>query len=68
MDQSKAAMLQMQVKHNAADLEDYMKGLDDWEKDIKIKDSTLEAHKPILKEVNVIINDGNGDIYTGFMA
>jgi len=51
MDPQEAALMQMQIKHNATDLQDYLKGLDSWEADMKQKDAQLSAHTSILKEV-----------------
>lgn len=54
MDAGRAAMMQMQIKHNAEDLQDYLKGLESWEEEIKAKDSDLSKQKPILKEVRAL--------------
>ena len=43
--------MQMQVKRNAEDLQNYLKDLDSWEDGIKKKDEGLSRRKPILKEV-----------------
>lgn len=43
--------MQMQIKNNASDLQDYLKGLESWEEDMKEKDAALSKHKSILKEV-----------------
>ena len=51
MDASTAAAMQMQVRQNAEDLQDFMKGLESWEEEIKEKDQNLSRQKPILKEV-----------------
>lgn len=51
MDAGKAAAMQMQVRRNAEDLQDFMKGLESWEEEIKEKDQNLSRQKPILKEV-----------------
>ena len=53
MDPEKAGLMQMQIRNNASDLQDYLKGLEDWEADIKEKDAALSSHKSILKEVGV---------------
>jgi 1,4-dihydroxy-2-naphthoate octaprenyltransferase len=53
MDAGQATAMQMQIRQNAADLEDFMKGLDSWEEEIKEKDKSLARQKPILKEVCV---------------
>ncbi len=55
MDEGKAAaLMQVQVRRNAEDLQSYMKGLESWEEDIKKKDESLSRQKPILKEVYII--------------
>lgn len=51
MDAGRATLMQMQIKNNAEDLSDYLKGLECWEEEIKEKDSSLTRQKPILKEV-----------------
>ena len=51
MDEKQAALMQMRIKQNADDLQDFMKDLESWEKDIKEKDANLTRKKPILKEV-----------------
>jgi 1,4-dihydroxy-2-naphthoate octaprenyltransferase len=55
MDAGQATAMQMQIRQNAADLEDFMKGLDSWEEEIKEKDKSLTKQKPILKEVCVYV-------------
>ena len=55
MNQEQAAIMQMQVRHNAEDLQDYLKGLESWEEEIKRKDSSLTRQKPILKEVGELL-------------
>ncbi len=51
MDAQRASLMQMQIKNNASDLQDYLKNLQSWETDIKEKDVALSGHKSILKEV-----------------
>ena len=51
MDAKQAALMQMRIRNNAGDLQDYLKGLDSWEEQIKKKDASLSRQKPILKEV-----------------
>lgn len=51
MEPEKAALMQMQIKNNASDLQDYLKGLKSWETEVKEKDTALSSHKSILKEV-----------------
>ena len=55
MDGKQAALMQMQIKRNADDLQDFMKDLESWEKDIKEKDANLTRKKPTLKEVGVTL-------------
>ena len=51
MDAEQAGLMQMQLCHNAEDLQTYLKDLQDWEDEIKEKDRNLSKQKPILKEV-----------------
>ncbi len=53
MDKDQAGRMQMQLRHNAEDLQSYLCGLDSWEKEMKLKDESLRKKKPILKEVGV---------------
>ena len=55
MDPGKTGFMPMQIRNNASDLQDYLKGLEDWETDVKEKDAALSSHKSILKEVGVFI-------------
>ena len=48
---SHPAGLQMQLRQNNEELTDYLKGLDDWEEEMKEKDQSLSRNKSILKEV-----------------
>lgn len=43
--------MQMQLRNNADELQDYLKDLESWEEDIKERDKKLTKQKPILKEV-----------------
>ena len=43
--------MQLQLRHNAKDLQDYLRDLETWESEIKKKDDSLRRRKPILKEV-----------------
>ena len=45
------ALLQLQMRRNAEDLQDYLRDLGNWEDDIKKKDAMLRKQKPILKKV-----------------
>ena len=47
--ESNAFNLQHQVRNNANELQDYMRELDNWERDIKKKDQSLSTSKSILK-------------------
>lgn len=51
MDAQQASMLQLQLRHNTEELQDYLKGLESWEEEMKAKDRGLSKNKPILKEV-----------------
>ena len=51
MDAHQAGQMQMQLRHNAEDLQSYLKDLQSWEDEIKEKDKNLSKQKPILKEV-----------------
>ncbi len=53
MDAEKAALMQMQIRNNASDLQDYLKGLEAWETDVKTTDASLSNQKSILKEVRL---------------
>ena len=55
MDGSQATAMQLQLRHNAEDLQDYLRDLETWESEIKKKDDSLRRQKPILKEVMVIL-------------
>lgn len=48
---SHPAGLQMQLKQNNEELLDFLKGLDNWEEEMKEKDQGLAKNKSILKEV-----------------
>lgn len=62
MDANQAALMQMRIRNNAGDLQDYLKGLDNWEEDMKKKDASLSKQKPILKEVSCWSINTNGSI------
>ena len=47
--ESNAFNLQHQVRNNANEIQDYMRELDNWERDIKKKDQSLSTSKSILK-------------------
>ena len=49
---SKAIELQLQVKHNAEELQDFMRDLEHWENDIKQKDLELIRQSGVPEEVN----------------
>ena len=51
MDAQQVGAMQMQLHHNAEDLQTYLKDLQNWEDEIKVKDRNLSKQKPILKEV-----------------
>ncbi|MCG8626180.1 MAG: hypothetical protein MJE68_29810 [Proteobacteria bacterium] len=54
MNAEQAGMMQMQLRHNADELQSYLKDLQSWEDEIKEKDKNLSKQKPILKEVTQI--------------
>ena len=54
MNAQQAGLMQMQLRHNAEDLQGYLKDLQSWEEEIKEKDRNLSKQKPILKEVQLI--------------
>lgn len=47
---SKAIELQLQVKQNAEELQDFMRDLENWEKDIKQKDTELRRQNGVPEE------------------
>ncbi|XP_019634974.1 PREDICTED: RNA polymerase II-associated protein 3-like [Branchiostoma belcheri] len=51
----KALEIQMQVRQNASEMQDFLKDLDDWEDDIKKKDEQLKTqqggHEPVLPPI-----------------
>lgn len=47
--ESNAFNLQHQVRNNANEVQDYMRDLDNWEREIKKKDQSLSTSKSILK-------------------
>lgn len=49
---SKAVELQLQVKHNAEELQDFMRDLEHWEKDMKQKDLELRRQSGVPEEVS----------------
>lgn len=55
MDAKQAGLMQMRIRNNAGDLQDYLKGLEDWEEEMKKKDASLSKQKPILKQVLVLV-------------
>ncbi|XP_004384608.1 RNA polymerase II-associated protein 3 [Trichechus manatus latirostris] len=56
---SKAIELQLQVKQNAEELQDFMRDLENWEKDIKQKDMELRKQNGVLEENLPPIRNGN---------
>lgn len=52
---SKSIELQLQVKQNAEELQDFMRDLENWEKDIKQKDMELRRQNGVPEEVNFLI-------------
>lgn len=51
MERDQAMRVQMQLRHNAEDLQSYLRELESWEEEMKLKDESLSKKKPILKEV-----------------
>lgn len=47
--------MQVHLRQNNDELQDYLKGLDSWEEEMKEKDQKLMKNKSILKEVTIII-------------
>ena len=43
-------LLQLQMKRNTEDLQDYLRDLGNWEDEIKKKDAMLHKQKPVLKK------------------
>lgn len=56
---NKAVELQLQVKQNAEELQDFMRDLENWEKDIKQKDMELRRHSGVHEESLPPIRNGN---------
>ncbi|XP_059968479.1 RNA polymerase II-associated protein 3 [Mesoplodon densirostris] len=56
---SKAIELQLQVKQNAEELQDFMRDLENWEKDIKQKDMELRRQNGVPEENLPPIRNGN---------
>ena len=52
---SDPALLQLQLRRNAEEMQEYMKGLENWEEEIKQRDTMLKKQKPILKKVCYIL-------------
>uniref|UniRef100_A0A8C9PV54 RNA polymerase II-associated protein 3 n=1 Tax=Spermophilus dauricus TaxID=99837 RepID=A0A8C9PV54_SPEDA len=59
MTSNKAIELQLQVKQNAEELQDFMRDLENWEKDIKQKDMELRRQSGSLEENLPPIRNGN---------
>ena len=55
MNAQQAGLMQMQLRHNAEDLQGYLTDLQSWEEEIKEKDKNLSKQKPILKEVQFMM-------------
>uniref|UniRef100_A0A9L0J1U3 RNA polymerase II-associated protein 3 n=1 Tax=Equus asinus TaxID=9793 RepID=A0A9L0J1U3_EQUAS len=56
---NKAIELQLQVKQNAEELQDFMRDLENWEKDIKQKDMELRRQSGVPEENLPPIRNGN---------
>nr|XP_045009131.1 RNA polymerase II-associated protein 3 [Jaculus jaculus]XP_045009132.1 RNA polymerase II-associated protein 3 [Jaculus jaculus]XP_045009133.1 RNA polymerase II-associated protein 3 [Jaculus jaculus]XP_045009134.1 RNA polymerase II-associated protein 3 [Jaculus jaculus]XP_045009135.1 RNA polymerase II-associated protein 3 [Jaculus jaculus] len=59
MTSSKAIELQLQVKQNAEELQDFMRDLENWEKDIKQKDMELRRQSGVPEENLPPVRNGN---------
>ena len=46
-------LLQLQMKRNTEDLQDYLRDLGNWEDEIKKKDAMLHKQKPVLKKARL---------------
>ena len=53
MDAQQASLVQLQLRQNTEELQDYFRGLESWEEEFKTKDRNLLNKKSILKQVNV---------------
>ena len=51
---SKMLQMQMQIRENATELNDYLRDLDSWENDIKNQDKTFTKMKP-KQEVSLMV-------------
>lgn len=49
---NKAVELQMQIRQNAEELQDFVKDLENWEKDIKETDYNLKQQSGVSEKVN----------------
>lgn len=65
MNAEQAGLMQMQLRHNADELQSYLKDLENWEEEIKEKDKNLSKQKPILKEVRHWFMEGQSGIKEG---
>lgn len=61
---NKAIELQMQIKQNAEELQDFMRELESWEKDIKEVDSELRKQSGVPEEVGKCRTSVNSAIHT----
>lgn len=61
---SKAIELQLQVKQNAEELQDFMRELESWEKDIKEVDSELRRQSGVPEEVRTHKTSVSSAIHT----
>lgn len=48
-------LIQLNLRRNTEDLQDYLRDLNNWEEEIKHKDKLLTEQKPILKKVSYVI-------------
>ena len=52
-------LLQLNLRRNATELEEAIKGLNNWEDEIKQRDELLRKQKPILKKVSGVVGEGS---------
>ena len=50
-------LMQVHLKQNAEEMQEYLRGLDNWEEDMKKRDELMKKQKPVLKKVR--IDDSN---------
>lgn len=53
--EDKMLNLQYQMRQNNADLQNFLKDLDNWEEEVKRKESALKSKKPVEESVRTIL-------------